>query len=140
MGDWPAQLVTLRAFPIPLAQEFKRLGAGGLLGRGAGQQPRTARRFDPGVTIVRRVGCLPTFCMREVAIGTLSLAKSMYGVELTNVASRDLARLELAAVWALWGPTRTSGAKEVLWAVLALGHCVSPVWRTQYSRVPWLTR
>ena len=78
--------------------------------------------------------------MREVAIGTLALAKAMYGVELADVGSRDVARLELAAVRALWGPTRTSRAKEVLWAVLVPGHRVSPAWRLQYSRVLWLAR
>ena len=82
--------------------------------------------------ILRRVGCLLTFCMREVAIGTLALAKAMYGVELADVGCRDVARLEVAAVLALWGPTRTSGAKEVLWAVPVPGHRVSPVWRLQY--------
>ena len=86
------------------------------------------------------MGSLPTFRMREVAIGTLALAKAMYGVELADVGWRDLAKLELAAVRSLWGPTRTSRAKEVLWAVLAPGHRVSPVWRVQYSRVLWLAR
>ena len=32
--------------------------------------------------------------MREVAIGTLALAKAMYGVELADVRSRDVVRLE----------------------------------------------
>ena len=97
-------------------------------------------QFARGATILPRVGCLPTFRMREVARGTLALAKAMYGVELADVGSRDVARLELAAVRALWGPTRTSRAKEVLWAVLVPGHRVSPVWRLQYSRVLWLAR
>ena len=35
-------------------------------------------RFARGTTIFRRVGCLPTFRMREVAIGTVALAKAMY--------------------------------------------------------------
>ena len=61
-------------------------------------------------------------------------------MELADVGSWDLARLELDAVRALWAPTRTFRAKEVLWAVLAPGHRVSPVWRTQYSRVLWLAR
>ena len=64
----------------------------------------------------------------------------MYGVEIADVGSRDVARLELAAVRAMWGPTRTSGAKEVLWAVLVPGHRVSLVWRLHYSRVLWLAR
>ena len=78
--------------------------------------------------------------MREVAFVTLALAKVMYGVELADVGSRDVAQLELAAVRALWGPMRTSRAKEVLWAVPVPGHRVLPVWRLQYSRVLWLAR
>ena len=46
-------------------------------------------RLARGATILRRVGCLPMFRMREVAIGTLALAKAMYGVELADVGSRD---------------------------------------------------
>ena len=75
-----------------------------------------------------------------MAIGTLLLAKATYGAELADVASRDLARLELAVVRTVWGPMRTSRAKEVLWAVPLPGHQVSLVWRLQYSRVLWLAR
>ena len=60
-------------------------------------------RYAREATILRRVGCLPTFRMREVASGTLALAKAKYGVELADVASRDMARLELATVRALVG-------------------------------------
>ena len=140
MSDQQAQPVTLHGVPIPLAREFKQLGIGVRLDPEKGTGPVLQERFARGTTILRRVGCLPTFRMREVAIGTLALAKAMYGVELADVGSRDVARLELAAVRALWGPTRTSRAKEVLWAVLVPGHRVSPVWRLQYSRVLWLAR
>ena len=36
--------------------------------------------------------------MREVAIGTLALAKAMYRVELADVRSRDVVRLECVCV------------------------------------------
>ena len=135
-----AAVGTLHGVPVPLAREFKQLGIGVRLDPEKGTGPVLQERFARGTTILRRVGCLPTFRMREVAIGTLALAKAMYGVELADVGSRDVARLELAAVRALWGPTRTSRAKEVLWAVLVPGHRVSPMWRLQYSRVLWLAR
>ena len=140
MSDQLARPVTLHGVPIPLAREFKQLGVGVRLDPERGTGPVLQERFVRGTAILRRVGCLPTFRMREVAIGTLALAKAMYGVELADVGSRDVARLELAAVRALWGPTRTSRAKEVLWAVLTPGHRVSPAWRLQYSRVLWLAR
>ena len=122
MSDRKAQPVTLHGVPIPLAREFKQLGVGVRLDPERGTGPVLRERFRRGAAILRRVGCLPTFRMREVAIGTLALAKAMYGVELVDVGSRDVARLELAAVRALWGPTRTSRAKEVLWAVPVPGH------------------
>ena len=69
------------------------------------------------------MGRLPTFCIREVPIGTLALGKAMYGVELADVGPR----LKLAAVRLLRGPTRTFQAKEVPKVVLAPVHRVSPV-------------
>ena len=126
--------------PIPLARDFKQLGVGVRLDPERGTGLVLQEQFPRGAAILRRVGCLPTSRMREVAIGTLALAKVMYGVELADPSSRDVARLELAAVRALWGSTRTSRAKEVLWAVPVPGHRVSPVWCLQYSRVLWLAR
>ena len=114
MSDQQAQPVTLHGVPVPLAREFKPLGVRVRPDPEGGTGPVLQERFARGTTILRRVGCLPTFRMREVAIGTLALAKATYGVELTDVGSWDVARLELAAVRALWGPTRTSRAKEVL--------------------------
>ena len=105
--------------PAPLSPEAQLI---------AQLQRLREERFARGAAILRRVGCPPTFRMREVAISTLALAKAMYGVELADVGSRDVVRLELAAVRPLWGPTHTSRAKEVLWAVLVPGHRVSPVW------------
>ena len=70
----------------------------------------------------------------------LALAKAMYGVELADVGSQDFDWRELAAVRALWGPTRTSRTKEVLWTVLAPVRRVSRVWRLHCSWVLWLPR
>ena len=128
MSDQQAQPVTLHGVLMALAREFKQLGVGVRLDPERGTGPVLQERFARGAAILRRVGCLPTFRMREVAIGTLALANAMYGVEVADVSSRDVARLELAAVRALWGPTRTSWAKEVLWAVLMPGHRLSPMW------------
>ena len=140
MSARQAQRVTLHGVPMVLAWEFKQLGVGVRLDPERGTEPLLQKRFAHGATILRWVGCLPTFGMREVAIGTLALAKAMYGVQLANIGFRDVARLKLAAVRALREPTRTSLAKEVLWAVLVPGHRVSPMWRLHYSRVSWLAR
>ena len=140
LSDQLAHPGTLHGLPIPLAREFKQLGVRGRLDPERGTGPVLQEQFARGAAIFRQVGCLLTFRMREVAIGTLALAKAMYGVELADVGSRDVARLELAAIREVWGPTRTSRAKEVLWAVVAPGHRVSPAWRLQYSPVLWLAR
>ena len=93
-----------------------------------GTRPVLQEPFAPGAAVLRRVGCLPTFRMREMAIGKLALAKAIYGVELADVGPRGVAWLEVAAVCTLWGLTRTSRAKEVLWAVPVPGHRVSQMW------------
>ena len=93
------------ANPVGMGVEAARVGVHLEPERGTG--PVLQERFARGATILRQVGCPPTFHMREVAIGTLALAKAMYGVELADIGSRDVARLELAAVRTLWGPTRT---------------------------------
>ena len=85
-------------------------------------------------------GGLPTFRMGNLAIDTLALATAMHKVERADVGSRDVAELALAAVHVLWGPTRTSRMKAMLWVVLVPGHRVSPVWPLQYSIVLWLAR
>ena len=48
--------------------------------------------------------------------------------------------LDSLAAIALWGPTRVSRNREVLWSVLTLGHRVAPSWRAQYQRLLWLAQ
>ena len=83
---------------IPHAWVFKQLGVRVRLNAHQGTGAVLLARFDPGSTIPRHVGCLKTFHMRKVAIGTLALAKAIYGVELVDFGTRDIARPELAAV------------------------------------------
>ena len=52
----------------------------------------------------------------------------------------DLRGLETAVVRALWGATRLSRAKEIVFTVLSKGHRVSPVMHTWYERLLWLAR
>ena len=48
--------------------------------------------------------------------------------------------LKAAVVRALWGATRVSRAKEVIFTVLSKGHRVSPVMHMRYERLLWLAR
>ena len=56
--------------------------------RGIGSVVR--RRPDKGVTIMRRVGYLPTFLMREATVGTVANSVAVYGVKLAEVVGRTL--------------------------------------------------
>ena len=63
---------------------------------------------------MRRLGCLPTFSLREVVLGTLAKCVAMYGLELADIEGRTPSAADTAAAKALWGPARCSRAKAVL--------------------------
>ena len=48
--------------------------------------------------------------------------------------------LDSPAAIALWGSTRVSRNREVLWSVLTPGHRVAPSWRAQCQRLLWLAQ
>ena len=64
--------LTLGGVPIPLSREFKQLGVGQRLAAEKGTGPVVRSGLDKGLSIIFRVGCLPTFLMREAALGTLA--------------------------------------------------------------------
>ena len=70
-------------------------------------------------------------------LGTLANSVALYGVELADVEGRTLASANTVVAKAVWGPTRCSRAKEVLWGWFL---CLAPVWRLQYQRLLWLAR
>ena len=72
--------------------------------------------------------------------GRLANSLALYGVELADVEGRTLSAAGTAAAKAMWGPTRCSRAKEVLWGLLARGFYVWPLWRVQYHCLLWLAR
>ena len=64
----------------------------------------------------------------------------LHGLGVASVTDPDLRGLETAVVRALWGATRLSRAKEIVFSVLSKGHCISPVMHTRYERLLWLAR
>ena len=52
----------------------------------------------------------------------------------------DLRGLETAVVRALWGATRLSRDKEIVFSVLSKGHRISPLMHTRCERLMWLAR
>ena len=85
----------------PLLWEFKQLGVGQRLTAGKGTGPVVRGRLDKGLAIIHWVGCLPTFLMREAALGILANSMALYGVELADVEGRTLLAADTAAAKAI---------------------------------------
>ena len=136
-ADAPARL---RGLEIPNKDEFCQLGVGIRVEARRGTGPLLQTRMDRAKAILRRVGCIPVLRQRATALGTLALAKALWGSELAEVREADMPALDSLAAIALWGPTRVSRNREVLWSVLTPGHRVAPSWRARYQRLLWLAQ
>ena len=136
-ADAPARLTGLE---IPNKDEFRQLGVGIRVEARRGTGPLLQTRMDRAKAILRRIGCIPVLRQRATALGTLALAKALWGSELAEVGEADMRALDSLAAIALWGPTRVSRNREVLWSVLTPGHRVAPSWRAQYQRLLWLAQ
>ena len=139
-GEGGAQAVLLRGLPIPAADCFRQLGVDVAVGGARSTGPVLARRLEAGRSVLRRLPHLPTFQRRVHAVSTLVTPLSLHGVAVAPVTDRDLMRLETMVLQAVWGATRLSRAKEVVFVVLTQGHRISPVMHTRYERVLWMTR
>ena len=137
LADAPARL---RGLEIPNKDEFRQLGVGIRVEARRGTGPLLQTRMDRAKAILRRIGCIPVLRQRATALGTLALAKDLWGSELAEVGEADMRALDSLAAIALWGPTRVSRNREVLWSVLTPGHRVAPSWRAQYQRLLWLAQ
>ena len=136
-ADAPARL---RGLEIPNKDEFRQLGVGIRVEARRGTGPLLQTRMDRAKAILRRIGCIPVLRQRATALGTLALAKALWGSKLAEVGEADMRALDSLAAIALWGPTRVSRNREVLWSVLTPGHRVAPSWRAQYQRLLWLAQ
>ena len=139
-GEGGAQAVLLRGLPIPAADCFRQLGVDVAVGGARSTGPVLARRLEAGRSVLRRLPHLPTFRRRVHAVSTLVTPLSLHGVAVAPVTDRDLKGLETMVLQAVWGATRLSRAKEVVFVVLTQGHRISPVMHTRYERVLWMTR
>ena len=70
--------LTLSGVAIPLSWEFKQSGVGQRLAAEKRTGPVLRGRLDKGLAITRQVGCLPTFSMREVALGALANSVALH--------------------------------------------------------------
>ena len=99
-----------------------------------------SRRLEAGRSALHRLPHLSTYDRRERAISTQVTPLALHGVAVASVTDPDLRGLETAVVRALWGATRLSRAKEIVFSDLSKGHRVSPVMHTRYERLIWLAR
>ena len=141
--------VLLRGAPIPPTDTFRQLGVDVAIRGSRTTGPVLSQRLEAVRAALRRLPNLPTYDRREQAISTLvtplalhgvAVASALHGVAVASVTDPDLRGLETAVVWALWGATRLSRAKEIVFSVLSKGHRVSPVMHTRYERLLWLAR
>ena len=90
--------------------------------------------------VLLRTPHLHTFQRWATATAVKALPMALHGVALADVEPSRLLRLESRVLWAIWGPTRTALAKEVIFCLLTPGHRTSPVMCTRYERLVWLAR
>ena len=121
---------------IPRVEEFRCLGVGIRMSPSPDTGPLLAGRMKrAGELLSRLYGVQGDTYRKAEAAATLALSTGMYGVEVAMVREVDLMKLETAVLRAVWGTSRQSRAKEVLFAVLLKGHRVSPVMRAKYLTV-----
>ena len=139
-GMGRALAVLLHGLPIPVAECFRQLGVDTAMGGARGTGPVLARRLDAGRSVLKWLPHLPAFQRRVRAVGTLVMPLALHGVAVAPVMDRDMLGMETMVLRAVWGATRLSRAKEVVFVGLTLGHHMSLVMHTCYERVLWMAR
>ena len=137
-GEDGAPVFLLRGVPIPVADTFRQLGIDVAVGGSRTTGPALAKGLEAGRIARRRLSHLATFDRRAKVVNTLVTPPSLHGVAVAPVTDSDPGGFETAVLRAVWGATRLSRAKEVVFTVLTKGHRVSLVMHTRYERVLWL--
>ena len=97
--------------------------------------------MDSAKQALRKVRTLPVgFEGRAIIVAVMVLAAGLYGVELAEAGLKHIAGLDTAVMHALWGTSRPCRAKEIVFALLVLGHRVAPSMVVPYRRICWLAR
>ena len=135
-----AVAVQLRDVPIPLAETFRQLGVEVAIGGSRVTGPVLSQRREAERSALHPLPHLSTYERRERAISTLVTPLALHAVAVVSVTDPDRRGLETAVMRALWGATRLSRAKEIVFTVLSKGHRISPVMHMRYERLLWLAR
>ena len=138
-GPPTAPEATLDGVRIPTQQEFRRLGVGVRTVPRRGTGPLLHKRIKEGKVALRKTRAIPGGFDRKATVAAVMIvAATLFGVELADVAPRDVSSLESAIMTAIWGPSRPCRAKEVVFALLLPGHRVAPSMVVPYKRMCWL--
>ena len=105
--------------------------------RGTG--PVLHKRIKEGKAALRKTRTIPGGFDRKATVAAVMIvAATLFGVELADVAPRDVSSLELPIMTAICGPSRPCRAKEGVFALLLPGHRVAPSMVVPYKRMCWL--
>ena len=130
---------TLDGVRIPTQKEFRQLGVGVRTVPRRGTGPLLHKRIYEGKAALRKTRTIPGGFDRKATVAAVMIvAATLFGVELADVAPRDVSSLESAIMTAIWGPSRPCKAKEVVIALLLPGHRVAPSMVVPYKRMCWL--
>ena len=134
------QPIKLLGVPIPEGTQFRRLRIGIRVPPARGTGPLLKDRIQRGASVLRRMLQVTSLRRCSTVAGLLAMAVALHGVQLTDTADVDQARPVTPTVRAIWGPTRPSRAKEVVFSLLTAGHRTSPIMRTKYKRLVWMAQ
>ena len=92
------------------------------------------KRMQAGCGSLRHLPNLPAFQNKVRAVNTLVTPLALQNVAFEPVSDGDLAKLEALILKFVWGATRLSRTKEIVFSVLALGQRTSLVMHVRYER------
>ena len=91
-------------------------------------------RIDKCASALRRTPQLTTFGRRATAAAVKAMPTALHGVSLVDVEDTKLRGLETRVACAVWGASRTSRAKEIIFCLMTPRHRTSPIVRASYEQ------
>ena len=129
----------LQGVALPLKESFRSLGIevapAGEKGMGAILGGRVAKAHH---MLKRAVQVEGGFTKRAMLISSLIIASGLYGVAAARTNPKSMLALETAVMNCVWGTSKTTRAKEVVFNLLLPGHRMAPTLYVPYNRVMWL--
>ena len=125
-GKPPELRVTLDGVELPVQQDSRQLGVGVRTWPKRGTGPLLKHRIADGKTALRKARVIPRGFNRKATVAAVMIVVvALFGVELADIAQRDVSSMEAAIMSAIWGPSRPCRAKELVFTLLMPGHRVA---------------